>query len=256
MEIAGQGSDWISHLREAGGEALEQLVEKHLPEMGPREVRLLLRNPFLTPELVARIAETRALTAAYDVRRDLVLHPLAPRVAVLDWVGGLFWPDLVRAGRDARLHPAVRRAAEQRLVERLPGLALGEKIALARSAGSGVISHLRHDPSPRVVAALLENPKLTEGLLAPMLASETAAPRALAVVASSPRWTSRYGVRLALVRNPRTALAAALALLPLLKKRDLFAVAADPRLDGALRQRARLLAGGPGEGTGRSRAGG
>lgn len=256
MDAAGVEAEWVAQLREAGGELLERVVDRHLAEMGAREVRLLLRNPYLTPELVAKAAAAANLTSVYEVRRDLVLHPLAPRIAVLGWIGGLFWPDLVRAGRDPRLHPTVRRAADQRLIERLPGLALGEKIGLARGASAGVISHLRHDPSPRVVAALLDNPHLTEGLLAPLLANDTAAPRALAVVAAAARWTSRYPVRLALVRNPRTPLAAAMSLLPLLKKRDLLSLTGDPRLDGALRQRARLLSGGADERSRRSPFGG
>jgi hypothetical protein len=208
------------------------------------------RNPFVTSALVARLVEERRLAATYEVRRDVVLHPATPRVLALDWVGGLHWPDLVRACREPRLHPILRRTAELRLLERLPALSLGEKSALARSASGGILAHLRHDPNPRVIAAMLENPLLTEMLLAPLLASETAAPRVLATVAASPRWSSRYGVRLALVRNPRTPAGAALPLVPLLKKRDLLAVAADPRLDGAIRQRARLLSGQVGDGRG------
>jgi len=50
----------------------------------------------------------------------LVLHPRAPRLLALRLVSGLYWADLVRVGTDARLHPTVRRAADQRLVERLP----------------------------------------------------------------------------------------------------------------------------------------
>lgn len=237
---------WQARLREAAGEDLARLVDLHAAEMGPAEAASVLKNPFVTASLVERLAAERHLAAAYEVRRNVALHPAAPRVLALDWMGGLFWPDLVRAGRDPRLHPTVRRAAELRLVERLPGLSLGEKMALARTASGGVLAHLRHDPSPRVVAAMLDNPLLTELLLAPLLAGENAAPLALAAIAASPRWSSRYGVRLALVRNPRTPLAAALPLVPLLKRRDLQALGADPRLDGVLRQRARLLAGQPG----------
>lgn len=243
MEAETTGEDLERILREAAGEVLVLAVEAHAARLDPRQARLVLKNPYVSGRLIMLLAEQRQLASAYEVRREVVLHPLAPRVLVLDWIGGLFWPDLVRVGRDPRLHPTVRRAAELRLIERLVALSLGEKTAIARSGSVGVIASLRHDPSPRVIAALLENPLLTEPLLMPLLASETASPRALATVAASPRWSSRYGVRLALARNPRTPLAASLHLLAALKKRDLAALAADPRLDGVLRQRGRLLSG-------------
>ncbi|QQR73548.1 MAG: hypothetical protein IPJ17_19025 [Holophagales bacterium] len=243
MEPETTGEDLERILREAAGDELVRTVEAHASRIDARQARLVLKNPYVSGPLIALLAEQRQLASAYDVRRDVVLHPLAPRVLALDWIGGLFWPDLVRAGRDPRLHPTVRRAAELRLIERLVALSLGEKTAIARSASAGVLASLRHDPSPRVVAALLENPLLTEPLLLPLLASESASPRALATVAASSRWSSRYAIRLALVRNPRTPLAASLPLVAALKKRDLAALATDPRLDGALRQRGRLLSG-------------
>ncbi|MEO7795283.1 MAG: hypothetical protein ABIV06_10970, partial [Thermoanaerobaculia bacterium] len=135
-----------------------------------------------------------------------------------------------------------RRASEMRLVERLPALAVGEKMAIARSAAPGVLSAVRHDPTPRVIAALLENPRLTEGLLLPLLASEAALPAVLAVVAGNPRWSVRYPVRLALCQNSRTPLERALMLLPLLKRGDLEGVSANVRLPLPLRRRAQLLA--------------
>ncbi|MCZ7651299.1 MAG: hypothetical protein M5U13_09120 [Thermoanaerobaculia bacterium] len=243
METQVPPPDLDERLRSAAEEELSALVAEHAALLEPRQARLLLRNPFVTAPIVARLASERRLAAAYEVRRDVVSHPAAPRVLALDWVGGLFWPDLARVGRDPRIHPAVRWAADLALLDRLPGLAIGERTALARSAGAGVLAHLRYDPTPRVTVALLDNPRLTEGLLMPLLASERAAPACLAAVAASRRWGARAGVRSALARNPRTPLATVLGLLPTLCKAELRAVAADPRLGDAVRQRARLLSG-------------
>jgi hypothetical protein len=174
-------------------------------------------------------------------------HPRTPQIVALRFIPGLYWADLVRVGLDMRLHPMVRRAAEARLIERLPALAVGEKMAIARSASPGVLAALRNDPTPRVIAALLENSRLTEGLLVPLLASESALPAVLAVIAGSPKWSLRYPIRLALCQNPRTPLDRALMLLPMLKRSDLESVAANLRLKLPLRRRAQLLARGGGE---------
>ena len=120
---------------------------------------------------------------------------------------------------------------------------MGEKVAVGRGAGPAVIASLRHDPTPRVVAALLENPRLTEGLLMPLAAGEKSAPQVLALLASSPRWSGRQALRYALCRNPATPIPSALAMLPMLGKRELEAVAHDPRLPAPVRRRAEVLSG-------------
>ena len=230
-------------LREAAPEELVRLLAEHGDEMDAGEAVEALRNPYLSADGARSIAERPHLVSAYAVRRALALSPRAPEVVALDLVVGLYWADLLSVTLEVRVRPTVRRAAELALLARLPRLAVGEKIALARRAGAGVIAVLRSDPTPRVIAALLENPRLTEGLLGPALASDRALPALLAAVAASPRWGSRHDVRLLICRNPHTPVAIALPLLPSLRKDELRGLAADARLAMPLRRRAELLSG-------------
>lgn len=239
---AGPEPGLARHLREGNEEALQELLAGRLDEIDPPAAKQLFRNPFLTGALIERLLESRTLLSSYDVRLEAARHPRTPQLAALRFIPGLYWADLVRVALDMRLHPVVRRAAETRLVERLPVLAVGEKMAIARSASPGVLAALRTDPTPRVIAALLENPRLTEGLLLPLVASDAAATAVLAVVAASPKWSVRYPVRLALCQNPRTPLDRVLQLLPMLKRADLIGLAADFRLKLPVRRRAQLLA--------------
>ncbi len=234
-------------LREGNEAVLGELLTTRLEEIEPASARQLFRNPFLTAVLIARLLVSKRLLASYEVRKEAARHPRTPQIVALRFIPGLYWADLVRLGLDMRLHPVVRRAAETRLIERLPALAVGEKMAIARSASPGVLAALRNDPTPRVIAALLENPRLAEGLLVPLLASESALPAVLAVIAGSAKWSVRYPIRLGLCQNPRTPLDRALALLPMLKRTDLESVAANLRLKLPLRRRAQLLARGGGE---------
>ncbi len=233
----------VDQLATANAAELEALVEAHLDRLDPQLARLVLRNPFVTAELIDRLAAAPALAVAYEFRRDTVRHPRTPRVLALRWAVGLYWADLVAVGADIRVQPVVRRAADKQLIERLPGLATGERMAVARAAGPAVIAAVRTDPTPRVIGALLDNPRLTEGLLLPLAAGAASAPRVLELLAGSPRWAVRPALRAALCRNPATPPAAALALLPLLSKRDLAAVATDARISAAVRRRAELLGG-------------
>lgn len=230
-------------LRDAGAEVLLALLHEHAAHLEVQAARQALRNPHCTPEVVELLAGQQRLTAFYEVRRALALHPRAPEPLALRHVPGLFWRDLMALGQDTRLHPRVRRSADQFLILRLPELSLGEKINLARRCGVGIISQLRHDQSPRVIAALLDNPRLTEDLLAPILHAPNTSGAILAIVAADRRWGLRPALQAALSRHPATPVATALRLLPLLRKPDLRAVAHDPRVPEPVRRRARLLLG-------------
>lgn len=230
-------------LREADSERLLDLLRDRLPDLAVPEVRQALVNPFVTAEAIELVAAQKRLLASYEVRREVAINPHTPQVLALRFVPGLFWRDLLRLGADIRVRPVVRRAADLRLVERLPGLSVGEKVAIARSAGSGLLGHLRHDPSARVIAALLDNPRLTLGVLMPLVSSESALPAVLKLIAEDRRWGVRYEVRQALAKNPRTPPDSALRMLAWLQKADLRAVAVDARLAPAVRRRAQLLLG-------------
>jgi hypothetical protein len=230
-------------LREAGAEELLALVREHAARLEARAARGVLRNPFVTAEIVELIAARPRLVSFYEVRRDLAFCPRAPEALALRLIPGLYWRDLVALGGDTRLHPRLRRAAEQSLIPRLAELATGEKISIARRASPGLLAQLRHDPSPRVIAALLDNPRLTEDILAPVAHSAATPGPVLALIAADRRWGARYALQSALSRNPGTPLSTSLRLLPLLRKAELKAVAADPRVPEPVRSRARVLLG-------------
>jgi len=233
----------LERLREAGSEELLNLVREHLAELDPPAVRHVLHNPFCTPEILEILGEHARLAAFYEVRRDLALHPRAPEPLALRFVPGLWWRDLMELGLDTRIRPRVRRAADQYLLARLPMLALGEKISLARRAPASLLAQLRHDPNPSVISALFDNPRLTEDILAPVAHAAATPGPVLAAIAADRRWGARSGLRAALARNPNTPLAVALRLLPLLHKPELKAVSHDVRVPEAVRQRARVLLG-------------
>ena len=108
-------------------------------------------------------------------------------------------------------------------------------------AGQGLLPRLLEDPEPAVVAAALENPRLTEPILARLVNSPVAPPEVLRRVAEDPRWGTRYDTRVALCRNPATPAELATSLLPSLTGRHRRAVASDPRVSSVVRERAAVL---------------
>lgn len=236
-------SDLPVRLREADAETLLELLRRHAEELDVAAAGQALRNPFLGPEGIETIAEQGRLLPSYEVKRALVLHPRTPEALALRFVPMLFWRDLLELGLDTRVRPTVRRAADRRLMARLPGLAVGEKVAVARRASPRVLGQLRNDPNVRVARALLDNPRTTEGLLLPLLARDDASSDVLHAVARHRRWGVRYEVRLALCRHPATPLGTALGLLPHLRRADLRKLATERRVPAMVRRKAEVLLG-------------
>ncbi len=242
--MGGSGSkDLQQRLRDSSAEELYELVGDHLQELDPVTLRQLFRNPHLSRSVIELLLTDRRLLAFHEVRKEMARHPQTPEVRALRFVSGLFWRDLLELASDTRARPRVRRAAERHLVDRLPGLGTGEKVSIARRAGPLLVSQIRHDPELRVIEALLENPRLTEGALIPLVSSDISKPENLALVARNPKWGIRYPVRLSLARNRRTPVQTTLGLLPHLKKHDLKGIEQDRRLNMAVRRRAAVLLG-------------
>lgn len=235
--------DLARRLREAGADELMDLLRRHAEEMDLPAARQALRNPFLGREGIELVAAQGRLLPAYEVKRSIALHPRSPEPLALRFVPSLFWKDLLELGANTRVRPTVRRAADRRLIARLPGLAVGEKAAIARRASNRVLGHLRSDPTVRVIRAVMDNPRTTEGVLLPLLSQDDARPDVLEAVARHRRWGVRYEVRLTLCNNPRTPVQTALGLLPHLRKADLRQITRSTRVPAMVRRRAEVLLG-------------
>lgn len=195
----------------------------------------LLRRADLPPEALDELLGDRGARRYHAVRLALVAHPRTPRSAALSLVGTLFWRDLAALSANARVHPEVRRAADQDLLRRLPEMALAERIDLARTVGRGTLVVLRFDPDPRVVAALLDNRFATEPDVVQAAARPGARAAVLEVIAAHPRWSLRPSVRSALLRNAALPVSGALSLLTRASRQDLEGLCRNPRVPEILK---------------------
>lgn len=228
----------VPRLRQASASELLELIGSRGRELEVREVRQVLLNPFVSGRVIEELLAIRRLHALREVRSAVARHRRTPQATAVRLLPGLFWRDLLEVSRDVRIAPAVRRVAEKYLIRRLPALAVGEKVTVARRASDGLVAHLVHDPSPAVLRALLENPRLIEAALVPLAASRHALPGNLEILATSPRWGARRAIRVALSRNPQAPCRVVLAILPSLGRRELEAVAAVEEHSWIVRHRA------------------
>jgi len=197
------------------------------PALDEEGVALLLKNPNATQALLLRVGRTLRWTRSYEVKRGLVRHPRAPIPLARRFLAHLLWLALAEPPADTRLSAPLRRHAEEALKTRLLEMAEGEIVALARRASAGIVAELSGSSSPRVLAALLGNPRVRERDVVRIASGEEAPPEALRRVARHPDWGLRRAIRTALLRNRRTPVAEALHLLAGLAPSDLERVVRD-----------------------------
>jgi hypothetical protein len=195
----------------------------------------LLRRANLSSETLQEVLGDRAARKHHAIRMALAAHPKTPRADALALVTTLFWRDLAHLSADSRVHPVIRRAADQNLLRRLPEMAISERVDLARNVGRGTLLVLRLDRDPRVLASVLENRFTIEADVIQAAIQAAAAPESLELVAGHPRWGARPGVRSAILRNPNLPVSLGLALLTRATLEDLRGVRESPRFPALLK---------------------
>lgn len=114
-------------------------------------------------------------------------------------------------------------------------LTLGERKSLARKRDRSLIARVLRDPDAAVIRILLGNPALTEDDVVRLSARRPIVPGVLEQVAKHARWSQRYRVIVALVKNPHTPTEVAVRLVPQLRRQDARDVARSQELAASLR---------------------
>ncbi|HWC64778.1 MAG TPA: hypothetical protein VG777_01750 [Thermoanaerobaculia bacterium] len=191
-----------------------------MPSLGEREYLRRGERGDLSTDDIRALLRDRDARKLHVVRRTLAAHPRTPRAEAMSLVPTLYWRDLAWISADARAHPEVRRAADQEILRRLPGLAISERVELARISGPGTIAALRRSGEPPLVRALLRNRFTVEADVVYMGISGRD-PESLQALARDAVWGLRIAVRAAVARNRFTAPALAVELLAAIPLADL-----------------------------------
>jgi hypothetical protein len=209
------------------------------PEFDEKDLSLLLLRKELSASFLEQISSHGGWLRNYTVRRGLVFHPHLPHAIGLRIVRELHVTDLVQLTMAPSAAPALKHLAEELVLARLPQLPPAQKMILARRGAARLAGALLADGQPEVIPIVLESPFLNEGQVLRVLARINGSVRVVAAIAGSRRWTQHYSVRLALVRNPQTSLAAVLSFLPSISTTDLRVLAESSSLPGNVRPHVR-----------------
>jgi len=207
---------------------LSQALEN--PELGPSELKLLLRNPSAPATVLEEIGSNRGWMGHLELRRGFVRHPHAPPALARHLLGHLYWRDWCDIAAHPPANPRIRRQAEQLLLANVGELAIGERIMLARRATRALIPAFLTDPEPRVIQALLGNPRLVEIDLLRLANEPRSTREVLRCVAEHPLWGQRRDLRVALLKRPELAVQTALRLARKLDPQDLRMLVEDDKV--------------------------
>jgi len=192
------------------------------------EVCALARRRDVSAEALSVIAARKMTEEGYKIRLALVNNPKTPRRAALGQIRYLRLLDMAYLTSNKTLPTELRQLAEGVLKEKLPMIPLGVRITLARLVSEDVVKALLMDETPALVKACFDNPRVKEGVAIWALSHEKIPGGVIRFIAESPKWSVRYLVRFALVRNRRTPAELAVDLVCGLKSKDLRYLYNDP----------------------------
>lgn len=210
-------------------------------EMDEKEAIEILRNPFCTAEVAKKMMEGRRRLSAHRVRELLCRIRGMPTPTLIDLISGLPWLSLLHLAQEAQTPPMVRRRAELRLLQRIPRLSTGERVALARRAHRELYLPLLELGEVPVINALLDNPRLRETDFFSLLQQVDLPAFFFGALIRHPRWACRRELRRAMARCKRTPLPLALSALAELGLHELRDITLDASAPAEVRDAALQL---------------
>lgn len=205
------------------------------------QVLEVLRNPYCTLEIAVHIADSPRWASSHGVRELLTVHRGFPLARAMSLLPTLPWTSLLQIAQVPRTPPVVRRQAERKLLERLPRMTLGEKIALARRAHRPLFRELMAGSDNQVLTALLDNPRVVENDVLLMVNTSPAQPEFFIAIGRHHRWAQSYRVRVALAECARAPLPLVLSAMVQLNPADLRRLADRRDLPERIRDAAESL---------------
>ena len=124
-------------------------------------------------------------------------------------------------------------------LQRISAMTVAQRIGLAMKGSREERSILIRDPNKLVSVAVLSSPKMTEPEIESIAKMASISDELLRIIANTRAWMKRYGIVVALARNPKTPVAISMNLLARLTDKDLRAISTDRNVPEVLRITAR-----------------
>lgn len=125
--------------------------------------------------------------------------------------------------------------------QELDHITLGEKRSLAKGFKKDTLDRLVYDHDPHVIRNLLNNPRITERDVLKAASKRPVSEEILIEIFNNKKWSERYSIKRALVKNPYTPTRLALGLVNFMLVQDLKEISKDGTLHQIVRGAAEEL---------------
>jgi len=217
----------------SSGSEEELRVLAHHPS--PEVLLTLLKNKDLTEDIALIIANRKDISpdvleflsndlrwkGSYHITRALCKNPKTPHRISLSLIKTLKIFDLADLTRNQFIPVNVKIKAEAEIIEKIPAMPIGIKISLAKRVSSNILRRLIEDGKKEVVAACLDSPYMTEGVIYKIISKKTISSQVIGQIADNPKWSCRYQIQWALILNNHTSLSKVVDFLTNIKTSDL-----------------------------------
>ncbi|MBX7219856.1 MAG: hypothetical protein K1Y36_07910 [Blastocatellia bacterium] len=214
-------------------EVLNALLDNE--ETGEEELKIIANRKDAPPEVLRRLAGDKRTSGSHVLRRILTLNPKLPGSAGLRLVGQLYLFDLVFVLITPAVPMEVKTAAENLILQQYSGIALGQKITMARRVnGIRLIPAMLNDPSPDVVRAVLDNPYLNENIISTAV-RKAGFSHVVTLIADSAKWAMRKNVKISLLHSRFLSAGRATTLIQTLSPSEMKELRSDPTVPQPIR---------------------
>jgi hypothetical protein len=227
----------------AGGEELWSAIRLKHPEVMSRAT--LNRN--LTEDMALFIAKSRNANAetlgflaadvrfqrSYKLKLAICRNPKCPQRVALGLLKYLRLFDMADMTRNQYIPVMLRQKIELAIKEKIYSMPAGIKVALSRRCCADIVLEIMQKADRRVVDECLQGPLLKEEHLYGLINRESSKPAIVQAIAEHPKWSFRYSIRYALIRNFNTPMACVDGFLCDMKTQDLQTLYDDPKLPTA-----------------------
>jgi hypothetical protein len=124
-------------------------------------------------------------------------------------------------------------------LQRLAAMTVAQRVGVAMKGSREERAILIRDPNKLVSTAVLSSPKMSESEVENIAKMASISEEILRIIANTRGWMKRYGIVVALARNPKTPVAISMNLLSRLQERDVRAISTDRNVPEVLRITAR-----------------
>jgi len=215
----GSGEELAALAHHTSTQVIERLLlNRNLTE---DHVRIIARRRNVGTDILESIYYDRRWKESYNVMLALCKNPKTPSKIALSILKSLRIFDLADLTRDRQVPVSVRVRAEMHINEKVLTLPLGIKITLAKRASGAVLVKLLEDGMGEVVDACLDSPIMTEGDICGIVSRRKTASQVIRRIALHSKWSRRYDVQWALIRNHHAPLSTVVTFIGRIRTTDL-----------------------------------